>query len=218
MTFDAAAFLAQHSSPEAALNALNAQYQEAQDGRDREGRAAQAARRERDTARSELDTAREELRTAQQQAAPEGAVVLTGDDAQFWTQQQAQGGREHLQARLTRAETADTLERTLAQQRAAAAYSVSEDDLGEWLAGRPLTSEVRKDAENKDTTVYGVTVQENGKDTFKPLSEFKTFTALTGDGKQQERPKIAAQRADGTPTAEKTVESRASELRGRISI
>lgn len=200
MTFDPQKLLDAHNGDAlAALNALESQRHEAQEGRDREGRAAQAARRERDAARSELDTANEALRAAQQNAAPEGAVILTGDDAQFWMQQQAQGGREHLQARLTRADDADTLERTVTAGRAAALHSVSEGDLSEWLAGRALSSESRKDAEGNDATVYGVTVQEDGKDVFRPLTEFKTFTALTAQAgtQQQERPRIPAQTTNG---------------------
>lgn len=197
MTFNAQQFLDQHGGDAlAALAALEAQRSEAQEGRDREGRAAQAARRERDSARSELDTAREELRTAQQNAAPEGAVVLTGEDAQFW---QAQQGREHLQQRISRADDADRLERTVTLQRAASASGLTEAELSEWLGERQLTSGKAKDKDGKDVDAYGLTVKgEDGKDVFKPLTEFPTFQKLAQP--VQQGPRLPQQHLPNTQT------------------
>lgn len=217
MTFDPQKLLDTHNGdPLAALRALEAQREEAQEGRDREGRAAQAARRERDAARSELDTAREDLKTAQAKALPEGGVVLTGEDAAAWNAVQEKGGREYLTGRLTRAEEADTLERTLNVQRASSASGVQEPLLMEWLNGRPLTAERRKDAEGKDVDVYGVTVREGDAEVFKPLSDFATFTALTAEHKPEpQRQQFPAQATGGgKPKAPDAVDALNSRLFG----
>jgi predicted RNase H-like nuclease (RuvC/YqgF family) len=121
--------------------------------------------------------------------------------------------------RLSRAEQADTLERTLALTKAATALSVGEADLTEWLAGRDLKVGTVKNAEGQDVEAFGITVKDGDADTFKPLTEFKTFTALTGN-QQPEPPRtqFPKQETKGDPAPAKTVEARTQELRGQITI
>lgn len=166
-------YLAQHPDPEAALIALEAQREEAQEGRDREGRAAVTARTQRDSARSELDTAREEVRAAQQRVAPEGAVVLTADDATAWqTAQQYQGG---LSQALSDATEGRNAARSLTVNRAAAALNVPEADLTDFLGDRlPVVQSRQQDGQTIE--VYGL----GEGDAFRPLAEIGAIRALQG--------------------------------------
>ena len=197
MTFNPADFLAQHASPEAALNALNAQLQEAQEGRDREGRAAQAARRERDAARSELDTAREELRTAQQNAAPEGAVVLTGEDATAWQSITERGGLTAWDADRAAAETGRAAQRALDLQAAATALGKPAEALADYLEGKQWGSRTET-RDGQTVTVYGV----GEGDAFKPLSDLPGVQAIQGSAPEPApRPQFPRQETSGNKPA-----------------
>lgn len=202
MKFDAAAFLAQHKDdPIAALNALEAMREEAQTGRDKEGQAAATARKQRDDAKSELAAAQDQLAEAKKTAVPEGAVVLTGEDATVWQSITEKGGRDYLTARLTRAEEADGLESKNLKIQASLALGRSQEHLDEWLGGRgPLTVQTEK-KDGKEVPVYGITVKEDGKDVFKPLDSFATFNAL---------PKSGAQDTTSWPTGSKPAGSESS--------
>jgi hypothetical protein len=175
---DYAALLEQHGGD--ALKALEALDKDAQKRIDDEGQAAARARRQRDEARAERDKERDELLDLRARVPQDGAVILTGDDATTWQGIQEKGGAEWLTTRLTAAETADGLNRQLTAQRATQALGVPEDDLTEWLAGRELTTTTAQE-DGQDVTVYGVQVD----GAFKPLTEFKTFTALLGEGSGQ---------------------------------
>ena len=176
MTFNAAEFLATHGgSAEAALAALHRQLEEAQEGRDREGRAAQTARRERDAARSELDTAREAARAAESRAAPEGAVILTGEDATAWQQLQERGGLTAWDQDRTAAQQARETARALAVTRAATHLGIPEDALLEFLGDRAPVVQ-RRTVDGQEVDVYGLGDGES----FRPLAESSVIRALKG--------------------------------------
>lgn len=183
MSFDAAAHLAQHGTPEAALNALHRQYEEAQEARDREGRAAQAARRERDAARSELDTAREALRVAEGRAAPEGAVILSAEDAAAWRQVQERGGLSAWDEDRAAAEQGRATERALTVNRAAASLGIPESDLSDYLGDRVPVARTRE-VDGQTVTDYGL----GEGDAFRPLSEVRALQALRGKDPQPPAP------------------------------
>ncbi|GHG37473.1 hypothetical protein GCM10017784_34800 [Deinococcus indicus] len=177
---DYAALLEQHGGD--ALKALEALDKDAQKRIDDEGQAAARARRQRDEARTERDKERDELLDLRARVPQDGAVILTGDDATTWQGIQEKGGAQWLTARLTAAETADSLNRQLVTQRATQTLGVPEDVMTEWLAGRELATTTAQE-DGQDVTVYGVQVDGQ----FKPLTEFKTFTALLGEEGDQNR-------------------------------
>ena len=176
-----------------ALKALAALYEDRQGKIDSEGSSAQRARKQRDEAKAALEAAQDELTDARKAKVPDGVLILTGDDASAWTALTEKGGRDYLNGRLSRAEDADKLELTVAQTKAASAYGVGEDDLSEWLAGRPLKLGKAKDAEGKEQDAYGLELP----DGFKPLSAFKTFTALSSTERKPEGKSFVPQTSDG---------------------
>jgi len=212
--FNPEQFLAQHNGdPLAALRALEDQRHEAQEGRDREGRAAQNARRERDTARSELDTAREELRTAQERTAPEGAVVLTGEDATAWHAFTERGGLTAWDADRTAADAGREAQRNLDLQAAAAWTGKPVEALRDYLEGKQWTSRTVQ-VDGQPVTEYGIGEGES----FRPLTELPGVQAIQGAATPPARPAHPGQDLSGNKPEPKTVEARTQELRGQISI
>lgn len=106
--------------------------------------------------------------------------ALEGDD-----------GEQAVQTWLDSISETATLRETVERQRAAAALGVSEAELAEWLGERKLTSSKVKDGDGKDVDAYGLTVKgTDGKDTFKPLTDFQTFQKLTSQQHQQQTPSL----------------------------
>lgn len=209
MTFNAQAWLDSHDAdPLKALESLAAK-------RDEEGKDAARARRQRDKVEGERDALTERLADAEKRAAPEGATVLTGDDATAWQTFNERGGlsafEEAAQAKTER----DILLQERVLDNAAKFAGVDRTDLAEFLGDRKPVSRQVKDGEN-EVEVYGL----GEGDAWKPLTEFKAVQALASAPAQPAQPpaKPLPTGGAGQKAEPKTVEQRTAEVRKEISI
>ncbi len=209
MTFNATEYLAEHGGD--ALKALDALAAK----RDEEGKDAARARRQRDEAKSERDALRDQLTDAEKRAAPEGATVLTGDDATAWQTFKERGGLKAFDEAEQVKQERDTLKRQADLTEAAQALGKPADALAEILEGKTLEKRTVKAQDGSESEQWGIPQG----DTFKPLSELRSIQLLgtAQPDKPAPAPLPTGQRGGNAP-APKTVEQRTAELRREISI
>ncbi len=181
MDFDANQWLQDHENdPVKALNAMKAKW-------DAEGKAAALARRQRDDAKGERDGLQDKLTEAEKRSAPEGATVLTGDDATAWQTFKGRGGLKVFDEAEQVKKERDELQREQAITKAALALGKPQDALAEILEGKTLTSRPVKAEDGKESQEWGI----GEGDKFKPLSEMRSIQLLGTAEKPAEQPKAA---------------------------
>jgi len=168
MTFNATEYLAEHGGD--ALKALDALAAK----RDEEGKDAARARRQRDEAKSERDALRDQLTDAEKRAAPDGATVLTGDDAAAWQTFKERGGLKAFDEAEQVKQERDALKRQADLTEAAQALGKPADALAEILEGKTLEKRTVKAQDGSESEQWGIPQG----DTFKPLSELKSIQLL----------------------------------------
>ncbi len=178
MDFDATQWLADHENdPLKALKALQAK-------RDEEGKDAARARRQRDEAKQERDALKDQLADSEKRTAPEGATVLTGDDATAWQTFKERGGLKAFDDAEQVKNERDALQREASISKAALALGKPQDALAEILEGKTLSTRTVKGEDGKEAEQWGIGEGE----AFKPLSEMRSIQLL---GSAEPAPKPA---------------------------
>ena len=168
MDFDAKQWLESHDNdPEKALSALARKWND-------EGKAAARARTQRDEAKSERDALRDQLADAEKRAAPDGATVLTGDDAAAWQTFKERGGLKAFDEAEQVKQERDALKRQADLTEAAQALGKPADALAEILEGKTLEKRTVKAQDGTESEQWGIPQG----DTFKPLAELRSIQLL----------------------------------------